>query len=127
MKQLTLGELIEKLEKIVKVDGYDSPSVYFDFARFYPTYCNSYRGYYEQIAIGYADGNEGLAPSVVTFMNYLQREVLGEIFTGYKGGEYMMHSDTPVWVASYGHAEPTAVVDVSYEGYLVIIHTAYKD
>jgi hypothetical protein len=39
-------------------------------------------------------------------------DAVGKRFTGYKGGEYIMDADTPLWVANNGETGGTAVVDV---------------
>lgn len=83
--QMTLGGLIEILEGMpdsVEIVGLGE--------------LDSYRGYYSDLAF---------EPSV----NRLSKEVLekckaamGKVFTGYKGGDYVMGARTPLWVANYG-------------------------
>ena len=55
---------------------------------------HSYRGYYEQLAFGIAEN--------VTVGEMLTdaRSALGETFQGWKGGDYEMDEDTPVWLVS---------------------------
>lgn len=62
-----------------------------------PDYVCSYRGYYEDLGVIPQDGTQ----TVGGFLQDL-REALGETFTGYKGGEYVMDESTPLWMADYG-------------------------
>lgn len=85
--QMTLGEIIDYLEeqpkdRLVKGLGY---------------LC-SYRGYYCDLAFA-PTNNE-----TVTVESLLGKckDVMGRTFTGYKGGDYMMGENTPLWVAPYG-------------------------
>ncbi len=82
----------------------------------------SYRGYYADLA---------LAPSDVPMdaASLIDRLVIavGETFIGYKGGEFTMGLDTPLWVAPYGDATGIAVVGVSVGGDVVTIHTRQID
>lgn len=84
--QMTLGQLIERLESFCadsKVERIAAP--------------HSYRGYYCDLAFERGDGLM-LASDAVK----LARSALGEVFEGYKGGEYQMGKLTPVWLAEYG-------------------------
>ena len=84
--QMTLGKLIAVLESLPT----DTPVAnLFDF--------DSYRGYYEDLALSLGEGTRQ-AGELLTDC----RECMGEVFCGYKGGEYMMGATTPLWVADYG-------------------------
>jgi hypothetical protein len=50
MEQLTIGRLIAELSK-----ADPAAAAYYDFVYFHPQGIHSYRGYYDQIALGYAD------------------------------------------------------------------------
>lgn len=83
---LTLGQIIGGLSAMPSgalVSGYSG--------------LGSYRGYYEMLAW------EG-APEPVSIGAMLNeaRRAVGGTFEGYKGGEYTMGGDTPVWIANYG-------------------------
>ena len=58
---------------------------------------HSYRGYYCDIAF---ERHEGVRPATGLLADC--RAAMGEVFMGYKGGDYVMGRQTPVWVASYG-------------------------
>ena len=90
--QLNIGELIAALQRLDQRD-----EVRIDFAADHPGDLDSYRGYYEDLAIGYSHEE-------CTVGELLQRleNAAGEVFEGYKGGEYQMNKNTAVWVADYG-------------------------
>lgn len=114
MKQLTLGEFIRRLEQVPA----DS-SIKFDFVYFKPKGIHSYRGDYSQLALGYT--NEG-DPKVSEILE-LCRDAVGRKFYGYKGGEYYMDEETPMWVANSDEAGRTAIVNVRNHGWIVTIET----
>jgi len=85
--QMTIGKLIQKLKSMDKnmmIQNVSEP--------------HSYRGYYSDLAFESLTGEKS---KVSEFLKMLE-DSLGEIFTGYKGGDYLMEEDTPVWVAEYG-------------------------
>lgn len=115
--QLTLGELILKLEVIERKDF----PVVFDVKEYYPTSIRSWRGSYNELALGYTQVAGGWLS--VTQIITLLKEMIGKTLEGYKGGDYLMGKTTPVWVANYGesagfregigiHDYLTGVVDV---------------
>ena len=84
--QMTLGDLISALESLPEgseVDGIGEP--------------HSYRGYYEDLAFKRIR-DKRKASEVLSDA----KAAMGEVFRGYKGGDYMMGKQTPVWVADYG-------------------------
>jgi len=128
--QLTLGKMIEKLKPMIsnqeemkkKYDDY--PTVVFDFEYLYPTGIDSWRGSYSELALSFEGEDDSM--SLKKFYTLL-RETNGKEFTGYKGGEYIMHEDTPIWVANYGNSGSTAVIDIVGNEYEVIIITGYRE
>lgn len=117
-EQMTLGALIEELEKCNP-----EANVRFDFGYFCPAGCISYRGYYDQIALSYGCATWPLVSKVLSEL----KSAVGTEFTGYKGGKYVMHRHTPVWVSDYGETSGVAVVGVSHGKHQVIIRTAHID
>ena len=84
--QLTLGELIAALEKMppdTQVANLRDP--------------DSYRGYYSDL---YFERHDGTRPAAELLAEC--KAAMGQVFTGYKGGDYVMGALTPLWVASYG-------------------------
>lgn len=118
VQQMTIGELRQAIKR-----ADPAATVVFDFAYFRPDGVDSYRGYYEQLAIGYS--NEG--EITVEQFDQMLRESLTKTFHGYKGGEYDMYESTPVWVANHGEGGGTAVVNVQDDRWRVRIITAYID
>lgn len=113
--QLTLGELISKLEKVEK----DSVTVRFDFEYIRPSGIDSWRGSYEELALSFdLEGSITVKELLV-----ILKDAVGKTFTGYKGGEFLMSKHTPIWVANYGNSGSTGVVDVIDEKYEVILKT----
>lgn len=123
--QWSLGRLIEALEA---VDATDDCWVSFAFGDFVPTRCHSWRGSYSELAIGYAELEWETRPALKHFVNQL-KQCVGAEFTGWKGGEFRMDLDTPVWVAEGGKSGNTGVVGIHCErgaegtAYRVVIRT----
>ncbi len=83
--QMTLGSLIDRLEAMppeTMIDGIMGP--------------HSYRGYYSDLAF------KGGDKMTVRDALALCRSAMGEVFEGYKGGDYQMGRNTPIWLANYG-------------------------
>lgn len=115
---LRLGTLISKLEKEPQ-DNY----LRYDFWSFVPdpSEIGSYRGYYSDLALGYQEYVDVYVKDVLASL----KEALGKTYQGYKGGEFLMDEDTPVWVGTYGHAWDTGIVDVVRDGVITVLATAY--
>lgn len=116
-KGMNLGEIIDALQS-AEVDA----TVCFDFGGLEPTGVKSYRGYYSDLALGFAD--EGMkAGELLTTL----KAAVGAVFEGYKGGDFKMDRVTPVWVANYGRSDGVAIVGVENHGWRVILRTALID
>lgn len=119
--QMTLGEFIRALERQEPTEN-----VKFDFVHFGPTTFDSYRGYYEQLALGYEECGRmrGDAqyeyPTVLQLYN-LAKGALDKKFTGWKGGNYSMDERTRLWVANPGESGGTAIVNVEQRLYVTIV------
>lgn len=89
-KQLTLGKLIAALEAM-------PPDAM--VANLYGLH--SYRGYYSDLSFRQGDG-------VRPVLDLLDdcRAAMGQVFEGYKGGDFMMGANTPLWVADWGDCGP---------------------
>lgn len=84
--QMTLGKLIARLEEMAAdtlIDGMCRE--------------HSYRGYYSDLAFE-------IVPEKVKASDLLAtcRSAMGQVFVGYKGGDFVMGALTPVWIADYG-------------------------
>jgi len=127
--QLTLGELILKLEAI----NDEKKPIVFDSKKYHPTDVGSWRGSYCELAIEFSSNSKVL--SAKKFLKML-KNANGRIYEGYKGGEFLMGKTTPVWVANYGNSEGfkkdgdkycQAVIDVSENKECVVIKTKAID
>lgn len=84
--QMTLGDMIKALESlpdVAKIEGLG------DF--------NSYRGYYCDLAFEPQEGKR----LVIDILKQC-RSAMGVPFMGFKGGEFVMGAQTPLWLADYG-------------------------
>ena len=84
--QLTLGELIKFLEtqpSDLLVEGLGE--------------LDSYRGYYRDLAFEPVTTQRSAEDLLVECQS-----AMGKVFEGYKGGDYLMGENTPLWVANYG-------------------------
>lgn len=112
----TLGRLIEKFKAFP-----NSREVYFAFGYLRPTDLSSYRGSYDQLALEFDEKSNAM--KVDKFRKLLE-DAVGKEFTGYKGGQFLMDLDTPVWVANYGNSGSTAIIDVVDDEYQILIFAA---
>lgn len=84
--QLTLGKLIASLEAMPEgahVANLNS--------------AHSYRGYYRDLAFELGAGDR---PAVDLLAEC--KAAMGQVFEGYKGGDFVMGALTPIWLAEYG-------------------------
>ncbi len=98
--QLTLGALIDALEAMppdATVANLADPM--------------SYRGYYCDLAFARSDGTR---PATDLLRDC--RAAMGEVFEGYKGGDYTMGARTPLWVSDYGTASGLRLMAVRADG-----------
>lgn len=129
--QLTLGQIIEKLEKCGLTHGEkDEPKqVQYDFGTAIPTTLDSWRGDYSELALGYKlsgyDSEEHFAETTVETLLSELKSAIGKEFTGWKGGNYIMNEDTPVWVDNRGNAGNTGIIEIVDDRWRIILMTAY--
>lgn len=126
--QITLGELIERLEALpltfLESDGVEKPKpIVFDFCGARPHHLASWRGAYAELAI--VPTFEGTGPPSAVMSLAMLKDALGHTFTGYKGGEFTMDDQTPVWVARWGESGNTGVIGVRDTGYEIVIDTGW--
>ena len=84
--QMTLGDMIDTLSAMAP-----------DAQVANLTDAHSYRGYYCDLAFEKGEGTRSAADLLADC-----RAAMGEVFEGYKGGDFLMGRTTPVWVADYG-------------------------
>ena len=126
MKQLTLGELITGLVDALKLaENINQTCIYYDFGDTVPTDLDSWRGSYDEGAIGYEELDRGNHVFAKHFLEMLQCDV-DTFREGYKGGTYKMYRDIPIWCANYGNSGHTAICGVRYVSYdKIILDTCY--
>lgn len=109
---LTLGELLEALK-----DVSDDLPVRLDCSEKGPGKAMSYRGYYNDLAF---------MPFKGITVGELRKEAeyaLDNTFGGYKGGDYTMDADTPLWISAYGLVSGLAVIDIEATPESVVLRT----
>lgn len=117
---LTLGALIDALAR----QDQDAPVRWdrerkneYGSAGMYPGYFHSWRGDYSELTLD----KRTEAPSVRTLLDRA-RHADGGTFEGWKGGDYRMDRDTPVWAENEGDCYDIGIVGVgtSRDGYVVL-------
>jgi hypothetical protein len=84
--QMTLGDMIEALKELpgdMLIEGLGD--------------LDSYRGYYSDLAFEPYDSSK----TVFELLTQC-KDAMGKVFHGYKGGDFYMTGNTPLWVAAYG-------------------------
>jgi hypothetical protein len=126
---VSLGALTDALAQLEVAEALNDEghppqwrSVFFDFGGLVPHYFDSYRGYYDHMAITFTGESAAEVRQLVAKLKAAD----GEVFSGYKGGDYRMNRATPVWVANHGECDGTAIVGLLVESYRVTILTEYK-
>lgn len=114
---LTLGKLIEALEAVPD----KTIPIWFDKGRGSPGGLGSYRGYYSDLAF------ETGAPCMVDSVLKHAKKALDTIFEGYKGGDFLMDADTPLWRSEWGECSGVAIMDIRVEPYKVTMITKKVD
>lgn len=108
---MRLGGLIETLRDLPG----DLPVRYDDGT--YPQEFASYRGYYENLTL--VPGDE---PATVKDLLMKAEAANGATFQGWKGGDYTMALDTPVWADDYGNAYGHGIGMVTASDTEVVLH-----
>lgn len=80
---------------------------------------HSYRGYYEQLAVE-PSGQENTLSEV--FGAELDA-VIGTELEGWKGGEFYMDTDTPVWLSHEGTYSGRAIIGAELRGNILVLIT----
>ena len=111
---LTLGKAIEGLSKFEEKE-----SIRFDYEDKAPGNPHSYRGYYSDLS--FEPCQIGERANVGSFLEDL-KESLNVEFTGWKGGEFYMGENTPLWVATEGECG-RAIIDILHRDDGLIITT----
>lgn len=116
--QMTLGAFIAALSKLPP-----DKRICFGFASLYPRSFLSYRGYYDHLALDF-DGERSIT---VEGLLAKAKDALGATFDGYKGGDFLMNEDTPLWAGEYGRSGGSRIVGLQERKYEVLILTVPND
>jgi len=114
---ITLGSLTDTLEEMPwgRLIKFDTGA--------HPGSLDSWRGRYDELTLlsQYDDP--------CTVGDLLDSLILAPhvTFTGYKGGEFKMTRDTPVWADHYGENVGRAIIGVRIEDGVVILVTRMED
>ena len=122
-KILTLGELIDVLASFDE-DLY----AFFENGSVPDVIPISYRGYYDQLALGDTGGSYWMKnrPKNPTVKNLLKglKDVNNTVVTGYKGGDYDVNLKTNIWYSNYSFASGIKIVGAVQLNLNVVIETA---
>lgn len=107
-EQLTLGELLDLLEEW-PLDA----NVSFDFCGLTPTTVASYRGFYNQLALGFGEpGSMRLSALHENLFAACEAR-----FEGWKGGSFVMTRETKMWADNKGRCSGTRIVGIAIDDY----------
>ena len=83
---------------------------------------DSYRGYYRYLALGSKHKERQEPITAEQLMEMIEDAVKpGNYFIGYKGGEFRMTWDTPIWASEYGECSGKGIYGVSDDGVLLTL------
>lgn len=121
--EYNIGRLVEDLqkcdqEKQVRINCPDSTEYV------YPCYYSSWRGSYCELGLTFSN-------SSIKVMQFLEmtKSTIGETFTGYKGGDFLMDEYTPIHIAQegnsrFGHQYAKVIGIKEHDNYVEVL---YKD
>jgi hypothetical protein len=84
---------------------------------------DSYRGYYEDVAISRSCRS---GAKLCREVHALAIATVGTTFVGYKGGDFRMNESSRLWVSQWGDASGIGISHISYDHTrnIVTLHTA---
>ncbi len=119
MMTLTLGQLKDELQKYSEVH-----SVFYDCLPLaQPTTFDSWRGSYDQLALGHEATTYTTNNVTVKALLDAIKSANGRTFKGWKGGSYNMNYSTPVWVENRGCYTGVKIVGTKFDRGFVLIRT----
>lgn len=122
---MTIGEVIDALET-----AGPAVRVVFDFGGVVPSTVESWRGIYAEAALGFAGGDysSNANPTAAGLLEVLRAAIeRGNVFDGWKGGEYQYDRDTPLHVDNRGCYTNTELTRVEVGEFEVMLHTAHEE
>jgi hypothetical protein len=117
---------IERIKKFLLQANADA-LVYFDFCDCVPLGISSWRGKYDEPAIGWSpsgySGN-GKAPTAKEFLCELDLATSGMIYTGWKSGDFSYTEQSVLHVDNPGEYTNTEIISVEIGEHQIVLHTA---
>lgn len=114
----TINEVLAVLKK-----ADPKAPVYFAPLCVVPTSVDSWRGSYNEPALGWAEPGNGLyAPTVEKLIKELEESISGKLYYGWKGGEYTFTGDDTLHIDNPGRCNNVEIKEVEDRGYQVLIH-----
>lgn len=127
-QQWVLRDLIEALLTLdqTALISIEQPADLYDQSstrvRVWPGEFGSYRGYYEQLALG-----KGFDPMTVVELLRKAQAADGADFESWKSGPFTMHASTPLWAADRGESGGNAIVGIKRYGSTYVLETEYQE
>jgi hypothetical protein len=121
---MTIGEVIDALET-AKPDL----RVVFDFGGVVPSEVASWRGIYEEAALGFEGGDHGHSGEVTAgkLLAHLREVIDGRAYTGWKGGDYRYSRETQLHIDNRGCCTNTELTRVEVGEFDVMLHTEHDE
>jgi hypothetical protein len=110
--QMTLGKMVD----ILKGSDPTLPVIFGGADTGSPGDEDSYRGYYSDLSFGRTD----IEVTVASFLEQCSK-ALGGTYEGYKGGDFNMAADTPIWCAAYGCCGNAIMEAIQSDGKLILV------
>ncbi len=106
--QLSVGEFVLMLENLEDQKAW----IFIDLGSMTgnPTEFDSFRGYYDELALG-VNLDYGNYCTVEDLL-LKAKAVIGKEFSGWKGGEYIMNKNTPLWVDNPGNCSNAMITGI---------------
>jgi hypothetical protein len=118
---MTLGAMIDAL-KTARQDE----MIRYDFGWLIPVKPDSYFGFYDHLAFGFAENHNPSTLARVGDLLAACHYANGAVFQGYKGGSYVMNRSTPLWAANRGRSTCTAITGLRALPWGYVIETAFQ-
>ena len=115
MEVIPQGVKMKYLDKIVKYDF--NPNVK-------SLKLDSWRGIYSELTLDYDTG--GKETTLGELLKDLEISVKGKVFHGYKGGQYRMNIDTPVWADPSGMYNERMIIGVEDTDDCIMLKTMVR-
>lgn len=120
---MTVGEVIEALSK-----ANPDVQVRFAFGGVVPTRVDSWRGVYAEPALGFKyEGRNTDGPTAAALLAELRKAISGEVYSGWKGGEYTYRAKDTLHIDNPGAWTQTELTRVEVDEYTVLLHTAREE